>query len=323
VSLPEPAPDVGITQEERKRINAQKTVEILHAKQKQSAADPVAGSEKLLWNCVNRYVKRDLREQKGLTLFFAHANGFPKEIWEPSLQHLVKDSSGPQIDEIWTWEATQHGDSALINNNNLTGIYDWMDNSRDILNFLINYLPSAATSSVLSTHLPRLSVEESESRKVSGYKDRTLAVVGHSFGGCTLLLAAINYPALFSSLILVDPVIAQPGLYGAHSKNLQGYVRGALQRREHWPTRDDALRLFKKAPFFAAWDPDILKTYVEHALAPDPKGGFRLKMSGFQEALVFVEARVPYEVWELLDGLDERIELRWIMPGNQNAISKP
>jgi len=46
-------------------------------------------------------------------------------------------------------------------------------------------------------------------------------------------------------------------------------------------------------------------------------------MSGFQEALVFVEARVPYEVWELLDGLDERIELRWIMPGNQNAISKP
>ena len=90
VSLPEPAPDVGITQEERKRISAQKTVEILHAKQKQSAAEPVAGSEKLLWNCVNRYVKRDLREQKGLTLFFAHANGFPKEVrFLPFLAFLV------------------------------------------------------------------------------------------------------------------------------------------------------------------------------------------------------------------------------------------
>ena len=39
-----------------------------------------------LWNCVNRYVKRDQspkgtkRDGKPLTLFFAHANGFPKEV---------------------------------------------------------------------------------------------------------------------------------------------------------------------------------------------------------------------------------------------------
>lgn len=39
------------------------------------------GSDKLLWNCLNRYVKKDLVEGgKGVTLFFAHANGFPKEV---------------------------------------------------------------------------------------------------------------------------------------------------------------------------------------------------------------------------------------------------
>jgi len=90
VPLLERAPNTGITQEEWKRINAQKTVEILHAKQKQSTAEPVAGSEKLLWICVNRYVRRNLRGQTGLTLFFAHANGFPKEVgFSPHLASLV------------------------------------------------------------------------------------------------------------------------------------------------------------------------------------------------------------------------------------------
>lgn len=88
-------------------------------------------------------------------------------------------------------------------------------------------------------------------------------------------------------------------------------------------TREEALQLLEKAPFFAAWDPEVLKIYVQHGLAPDPKGGFRLKVSGVQEAVVFAESRVPCEVWELFDRLDEMIELRWIMPGSQDAASPP
>jgi hypothetical protein len=40
--------------------------------------------ERRLWICLNRYVRKDLnagtRRKKGLTLFFAHANGFNKEV---------------------------------------------------------------------------------------------------------------------------------------------------------------------------------------------------------------------------------------------------
>lgn len=43
------------------------------------------------------------------------------QIWEPSLRHMLLDPSVPRIDEIWAWEATQHGDSALINHVNLSG----------------------------------------------------------------------------------------------------------------------------------------------------------------------------------------------------------
>lgn len=40
------------------------------------------GVPQVLWNCVNRYARTDLdsRRMKGVTLFFAHANGFPKEV---------------------------------------------------------------------------------------------------------------------------------------------------------------------------------------------------------------------------------------------------
>jgi hypothetical protein len=39
------------------------------------------GEPQVLWNCANRYVRTDLTNRRtGVTLFFAHANGFPKEV---------------------------------------------------------------------------------------------------------------------------------------------------------------------------------------------------------------------------------------------------
>lgn len=131
---------------------------------------------------------------------------------------------------------------------------DWMDNSRDMLNFFINYLPSTPTLSELPTHLSRLPAGEAEARKKIGYRNRTIAVVGHSFGGGTSYalknieyfhltnfvfstLLAVNYPALFSSLILADPVMYVPGPSRGLSEKLHKFVGGALQRREHWPSR--------------------------------------------------------------------------------------
>lgn len=82
---------------------------------------------------------------------------------------------------------------------------------------------------------------------------------------------------------------------------------------------EEALRSFRLIPFFAAWDPEVLRNYVEHGLTPDPRGGFTLKTPGIQEAIVFADYRVACEVWELLERLDERVELRFIMPGKPKA----
>jgi len=73
--------------------------------------------------------------------------------------------------------------------------------------------------------------------------------------------------------------------------------------------------LFRQNPFFAAWDPEVLKIFVECGLTADAGGGVKLKMSRVQEAVVFAARLTAYEVWEKLRELDGRVALRWVMPG--------
>jgi hypothetical protein len=51
-------------------------------------------STKQLWNCVNCYRRQGPQQGNvhGLTLFFAHANGFPKEVRAVSYQHMKRSS---------------------------------------------------------------------------------------------------------------------------------------------------------------------------------------------------------------------------------------
>ena len=85
--------------------------------------------------------------------------------------------------------------------------------------------------------------------------------------------------------------------------------------------REEAFRLFQQNPFFSSWHPSVLKIYTEHGITPvpPPRGGVKLKMSAIQEAICFDDNKTADEVWELIEGLDERIELRWVVPGRDGA----
>ncbi|KAF8556562.1 alpha beta-hydrolase [Imleria badia] len=273
-------------------------------------------SETLLWNCVNRYVRTSSPTKTtagaGVTLFLAHANGFHKETWETMLRGLLDAPAGEMVDEVWAWEAVQHGDAAIVNAANLSGIYDWLDNTQDIAHFLVHYLPEDVEATVLPTRLPRLPASMTNAREERGYRTRKLVVVGHSFGGCTSLRVAFDSPKLFSAFVLVDPVILRPRTY--RPGFLYERVLGAFTRRDRWSSREEALQLFQKSPFFGAWHPDVLRLYVDHALIDDAEGGVRLKMSGLQEGISFTNQVPSFETWELLERLDKGITLRWVVP---------
>ncbi|GJE99575.1 alpha/beta hydrolase [Phanerochaete sordida] len=332
--VPAPPPPVWSADKAQYQASVQRTLDaILRARRQQWAGElPAEGSRTLLWNCIDRYVRRKgARQDTGrppVTLFCAHANGFPKETWEVALAHLLtaNEASKNPVDivEIWLWEAVNHGDSALVNAGKLGGIYDWADNSRDILNFLLHHLPTSPAEKALPLHLPRLAEAVSESRKTFGFQSRTFVGVGHSFGGCTTYRAAVERPSLFASLVLLDPILSpfRPG-QGLLMDRQFGLTSGAIRRRSHWSSREEALKSFQQTPFFASWDPAVLKLYVDHGIYDDPQGGVSLKTSGVVEGMLFSEALASYEMWQLASTLPSTIEIRYIMPGRPNKDEIP
>ncbi|KAI8989137.1 Alpha/Beta hydrolase protein [Trametes punicea] len=321
IPLP-PLPRWSANKEEFRVAVAETVKNVLTTKEKQwrGEMDHLPLGRKPMWNCVNRYVRTNLKNaaQRGVTLFFAHANGFPKEIWEPTLQRLISDYDAKadyKISEVWLWEARNHGDAAILNKNELDGIYDWRDNTRDMLHFLLHYLPTSASADPLPTHLSRLPDSEADARLLHGLQARDVVFIGHSFGACSLVRAAIAHAILFKSIILVDAMILPTSGTTVSSPSTRNYVTGAIQRRDGWSSREEAHRQFAATPFFAVWDPAVLDIYVECGLYEAQDGQIKLKMPGIQEAVCFAENHVPYETFELLATLDENVELRWLVAG--------
>ncbi|GAA5881226.1 hypothetical protein JCM3774_000659 [Rhodotorula dairenensis] len=247
----------------------------------------------------------------GLTLVFSHANGFYREVWEPVLADLVaelerRDSTRP-VEEIWSLDCAIQGDSALLNEDVIGSTFNWAENGRDLLNVIAYYLDSpdlveTGNTSSSSSSLPRrapnvppeIGLLDNVARLDSGparpidrtYRGRLIVGVGHSLGASATAFAATACPSLFSSVILVDPVLAPPIAFDPSQTAL--VPLGALKRRGVWPSRKEALDQFSAKPFFRAWDSRILEGYVELGMHESEQGQIALKAKPFYEAITFL-----------------------------------
>ncbi|KAI1380309.1 putative toxin biosynthesis protein [Hypoxylon crocopeplum] len=240
-----------------------------------------SSQEDVLYISIKQYIPIDNpNPQPGdITIIGAHANGFPKELYEAIWQDLHSHSRDPRnnfrIRSIWIADVTNQGYSGERNEDALGNDPSWHDHARDLLHM----------TNVFRSEMPR-----------------PLIGVGHSFGAATLTKLSLLHPRLLTTLVLFDPTITTfsfqrvgPGKSAA---------RASAFRRETWPTREAAAASFRKSPFYRMWDARVLAAWTEHAVRPTPTALFpspnpsddkaTLRTTKHQEVFTFFRPLWPY-----------------------------
>ncbi|KIK62973.1 hypothetical protein GYMLUDRAFT_242057 [Collybiopsis luxurians FD-317 M1] len=244
-----------------------------------------------LLSTVKRYWKPSWTED-GLTLIFAHGTGFHKEQWEPTIDDLLdtidRQHVRVKIREIWSIDAPNHGEAALINEKTLQWGYEptfrWEEYGRSMHAFL-----TGRGRTLLGSRL------DGEVVKNFDFTSHTLVGVGHSMGAVSLLLALDFVPSIesrFAFMFFVEPMTMDPVI--AHKVPAIKLAAGSESRRDIWPSREEAYKMLKARKTWQRWDDRVLKIFVESGLRPLPtldypdiKDGVTLKCTRKQETAFY------------------------------------
>ncbi|KAI0329983.1 hypothetical protein GY45DRAFT_1324220 [Cubamyces sp. BRFM 1775] len=217
-----------------------------------------------------------------VTLVFAHATGFHKEHWEPTLEHLfagLRDQGAVKVRDAWCIDAPNHGEAAKLNERTLqwgyAPVFPWEEYARAVHLFLAGLGKGVDVD----------------------FSTRKLVGIGHSMGATAIILSQTYQPPLpYVSVILIDPMLLPSWVDSlppdAGTRNI--LLEGAEKRRDIWPSREEAWQQFKSRPPWKIWDERVLKLYVQHGLRdlptaeyPDKTEGVTLTCTKVQEAACY------------------------------------
>jgi pimeloyl-ACP methyl ester carboxylesterase len=117
--------------------------------------------------------------------------------------------------------------------------------------------------------------------------------VGHSCGGAVIARVAALAPGLFSSIVLIEPIILPPPYRRVNIP----LARAAQRRRERFISRDAAYERFASGPM-ETWRPEALAAYVDFGFVDDGDG-LSIKCAPAVEADVFREG-YNHDTWDLV-----------------------
>lgn len=192
----------------------------------------------------------------GPVVVFVHATGFCKELCHPVIADTRELVPGFRARAI---DQRAHGDSASPE-----PPFDWWDAGRDVIDLLGG--------------------------------ERPVVGVGHSSGGAALVMAELDRPGTFASLVLVEPIIFPPP-YGRFQENPMS--AGAMRRRPGFSSREAAFDNFTSKPAFSRWDERAMRAYVDGGLRSEGDE-FVLKCTPKAEAEFFMAA-TEHGAWDRLD----------------------
>lgn len=150
--------------------------------------------------------------------------------------------------------------------------------------------------------------------------------IGHSVGGATTMLAAVERPDLFSKLILIDPVIfTYKELFPKAIMRLTGKKQTfspavrARARRCHWADRDEMYGYLQTKSLFKRFDDTYLKSYVTYGVVQSQNGGVELLCPPEAEARIF--ENYPLNIWSKIKRL--KVPTLIIRGENSDVLSEP
>lgn len=126
--------------------------------------------------------------------------------------------------------------------------------------------------------------------------------VGHSLGGVLSLLAAIEKPALFKAVIMIDSPLLSPMKSGvvrlAKALGIIDRVTPAFRarsRRVHWQNKEQLLTYLKTRDLFKTFTEECLQDYIDYGLKKTEEG-YVLRFDRHIEYLIF--RTIPHTLHE-------------------------
>lgn len=212
--------------------------------------------------------------------------------------------------DIWMFDDVNHGASVDLNAGLLGNAQIWDDTARDLLNIVRHVLPGAKAA---APSLPwQLSWHED-----GAYPSVRVIGFGASFGGLAQVVAAHSAQDRFDGIFLADPMLPprvrtwEQVLNEPESTILR--VRGALKRRDRWPSREAARESMGAVAFYQAMDPRIFDLVISHGLVPILEGSEEVTLAtpAWCEAAVFCEGIATARAWDKMPNI--RVPIAYFM----------
>ncbi len=130
--------------------------------------------------------------------------------------------------------------------------------------------------------------------------------LGHSMGTALILMAAVQRPEMFKSLILIEPVLVPRryllalGFFRRFSPNTIPLVKKTLARVDRFTTRQEAFDHYRPKAVFRDISDEVLWDYVQHGTRELESGEFTLAYSREWEARCYT---LVHNLWRLLPQL--------------------
>jgi len=210
-----------------------------------------------------------------------HANGFCAALWAPVAEKLR------QRFRVFGMDARGHGHSSKL--------------AAEPANYAWHHFGNDARA--VAEHLVRR-------------HGRLALGLGHSFGGTSLTLAALDRPDLFERLVLLDPIVppSDPEIRERMGRGNLLAV-GARRRREVWESAEEVRAAWARKETFAGWDTRALDLYVEEGFRDRPDGRVELRCPRDVEATIF-ESSSSVDVMDEVPRLETPALIVWASAGN-------